>query len=55
MSETVEYWRNPTANEIRRGYGTIHYLTVEKSIVRKKDGNLKKWFINPMDGLRYNY
>lgn len=55
MSETVEYWRNPTASEIKFGHGAIHYLTVKKSTVRKKNGYLKSWFKNPSDGLRYNY
>ena len=52
--KTVEYHRNPTPWEIRFGEGAIHYLTVEADKVRKKDGNLKRWFVHT-DGLRYYY
>jgi hypothetical protein len=55
QEETVEYWRHPTQYEIKFGEGAIHWLTVKESDVRKKNGKLKKWFINPYDGLRYNY
>ena len=53
-NDTVQYWRKPTESEIKFGEGAFHYLTVEKSLVLKKDGNYKKWFIHT-DGLRYNY
>ena len=49
----VTYCRNPTPEEIKFGYGAIHYLSVPLTKVRKPDGKLKKWFIK--DGLRYNY
>ena len=52
--KTVEYHRNPTPYEIKFGEGAIHYLTVEVEKVRKKDGNLKRWFVHT-DGLRYYY
>ena len=52
--KTVMYHRNPTKVEIKLGEGAIHYLDVPETLVRKKDGNLKKWFIYK-DGLRYYY
>jgi len=51
----VTYHRQPTAWEIKFGEGAIHWLTVDVATVTKKNGELKKWFINPYDGLRYNY
>lgn len=48
----VTYWRHPTPDEIKFGYGAIHYLSVPMSEVMKPDGKLKKWFVK--DGLRYN-
>ena len=52
--KTITYHRKPTKVEIKFGYGAIHYLDVPETLVRKKDGNLKKWFIYK-DGLRYYY
>lgn len=54
LEKTVKYHRNPTNVEIKLGYGAIHYLDVPETLVRKKDGNLKKWFVYK-DGLRYYY
>lgn len=54
LEKTVMYHRKPTAAEIKWGYGAIHYLDVPENLVRKKDGNLKKWFVYK-DGLRYYY
>ena len=52
--KTIMYHRSPTAAEIKFGEGAVHYLEVPETLVRKKDGNLKKWFIYK-DGLRYYY
>ena len=55
---TIEYWRHPTEYEIKRGYGAIHYLSIERKDCTKKDGTLKKWLFNPYnksDKSRYNY
>lgn len=52
MSRVVEYWRHPTRNEIKRGEGAIHTITVDADKVMKPDGSLKKWFVE--NGLRYN-
>lgn len=57
-NDTIEYWRHPTEYEIKRGYGAIHYLSVERKDCVKKDGTLKKWLFNPYnknDKSRYNY
>ncbi len=49
-----EYWRNPTAYEIKFGYGAIHTRTFTLfEIGYNKKGQLKKWFVSPDDGLRY--
>lgn len=53
MGKKIEYWRNPTAHEIKFGYGAIHWIKVPIESVKKRDGTLKKWFIGE-DGLRYN-
>lgn len=50
----INVWRNPTAFELRQGYGAIHYLTVPLELAEKAPGVKKRWFINPHDGLRYN-
>ena len=58
MKKTVEYWRKPTAYEIKFGEGAIHWLTIEIKDVTKKDGTLKKWTLNPYnknDKSRYYY
>lgn len=47
MEKTVEYWRHPTAYEIKFGEGAIHWLAIELKHVTKKDGTLKKWTLNP--------
>ena len=52
VEKGIEYWRNPTDDEVSFGYGYIHWLTVKKEDVTKSDGKLKKWFIGN-DGLRY--
>lgn len=51
MPELVLYWRNPTASEVKFGYGTIHFaeFTLDEC---GKDGKPRKWFI--YQGHRYN-
>ena len=51
--KTIEAHREPTKGEIKRGYGCIHYLTMDIELWIKPDGSLKKWTVNPYDGLRY--
>ena len=53
MERIVTYHREPTALEIRQGYGATHYLDVPMSMVMKPDGRLKRWFRSRVDGLRY--
>ena len=53
-AKAVQYWRNPTPFEIKRGYGAIHYRDFRRSECSKPGGELKKWFI-ANDGLRCNY
>ncbi|ANS04884.1 hypothetical protein [uncultured Mediterranean phage] len=49
-----EFWRNPTAHELKFGEGAIHWRTFKESeIGTNSKGDLKKWFIAD-DGLRYN-
>lgn len=51
--QEFEYHRQPTAAEIKFGYGAAHYrgFTLAETGINKI-GNLKKWFIAD-DGLRY--
>jgi hypothetical protein len=53
-SQTVEVHRQPTASEIKFGYGATHWLTYPLSKILNKKGEIKKWFINPNDRLRYS-
>lgn len=56
--KTVDYHRQPTASEIKFGYGAIHYLTIYESDARKPNGDIKKWLLNPynkLDDCRYYY
>lgn len=52
-SNVIEAHRKPTKDEIKRGYGCIHHLTMDIELWIKPDGNLKEWTVNPYDGLRY--
>ncbi len=51
--QTIEAHREPTKAEIKFGEGATHWLTVALSETLNKKGDIKKWFINPYDGLRY--
>ena len=50
--EIVGY-RNPTAYEIKFGYGATHYRTFDREDWLKSDGSLKQWIKASDDGLRY--
>lgn len=53
---TVTYHREPTASEIRFGYGATHYRDFSVNDVRVRGSTrLKKWFTAADDGLRYYY
>lgn len=49
----VEYHRKPTNSEIKFGEGATHYKTFNADICFNRSGNLKKWLVCPIDGLRY--
>jgi hypothetical protein len=49
----IQYHRNPTKGEINFGYGATHYATFDRSQCINKNGDVKKWFVSPMDNLRY--
>lgn len=51
----IEGHREPTAIELKRGYGAIHYKTFVTADVTKKDGSIKKWCKCPIDGLNYSF
>jgi hypothetical protein len=54
-AETFSYWRNPSHEEIKLGYGTIHHIALLlEDCINPKTGKIKKW-IKAEDGLRYNY
>lgn len=47
MNTSVEYHRQPTKAEIKFGEGAIHYLTIDRELVTKPNGELKMWCKNP--------
>ena len=49
----IEYWRNPTAAEIKFGEGAIHYRNFPECFCTKDNGDYKKWLM--FEGLRYNH
>ena len=51
--DAVTYNREPTAYELKMGYGALHYRTFLKKEVTNKEGNLKKWFKTDDDKLNY--
>jgi hypothetical protein len=52
--ERVTYHRQPTASEVRRGYGATHYRDFEVSECCWPGTRIaKRWFKAPDDGLRY--
>ena len=51
MGKVYTYHRKPTPWEVKWGYGAMHYIDLAASIVRRKDGTLKRYVV--IDGLRY--
>lgn len=52
--ETINVHRQPTAGEIRFGYGATHYAELNLvDFINMKTGKLKKWTKSNFDGLRY--
>lgn len=52
--QTLTYWRNPTQDEIKFGYGALHYIEVPISRALKPDGKPRK-SLKWDDGLMYYY
>jgi hypothetical protein len=53
--QQITYHRNPTAAEIKFGYGAIHYKEFEVGQCLNKDGRIKKRIKCKQDGLMYSY
>ena len=51
--ETYTYWRNPTKDEIKFGYGAIHYREFNKEECFNQDGSFKLAFWAKDDGRKY--
>jgi len=52
--QTIEARRQPTASEIRFGYGATHYAEFNlNDFIDQKTGRLKKWIKSHTDNLRY--
>ena len=49
----ITYHRQPTQWELKFGYGATHYKDFERSQCLNKKGQIKKWLVCPIDGLRY--
>lgn len=45
--------RQPTAGEIKFGYGATHYRDFPLRVMRRNDGTYKRYIVAPDDGLRY--
>jgi hypothetical protein len=51
VGPTVQYQRQPTAGEVKFGYGCIHYIELPIAQVLKDNGGVKAWVV--IDGKRY--
>lgn len=52
--QAFEYHRNPTPREIKFGHGATHYRYAPLADIGITcNGDLKKWYVSPYDGLRY--
>ncbi len=52
--KTIKYWRNPTKEEIKFGYGALHYREFNFENCFDAYGNLKLKIKASDDGLIYN-
>jgi hypothetical protein len=54
-NHTIQCHRQPTKEEIKRGYGAVHFRDFPLSVIGLKKGKAmwKDWFKAPDDGLRY--
>lgn len=53
--ETIEYWRDPTPEEIKRGYGALHYREFPADLCKDENGKPMLSIISELDGLRYYF
>lgn len=51
--KTITAHRQPTAYEIKFGYGAVHYADFDIEYWLKPDGSLKKWIKDHFTGLRF--
>lgn len=53
--ETLEYWRDPIAIEIKRGWGALHYRDFPLDLCLDENGKPMLSLISELDGLRYYF
>lgn len=51
--DVIEYWRNPTKEEIKFGHGAIHYRDFNFKDCFDENDYLKKTFVAKDDKLKY--
>jgi hypothetical protein len=51
----LDYWRNPTKEELKFGHGSIHYRNFDFAICFNENGFLKLRVKPTDDGLVYHY
>jgi hypothetical protein len=52
-TQAFELHRKPTKGEVKFGEGAIHYKEFRGDLVISAKGELKKYIVDPEDGLRY--
>lgn len=52
--DAIKCNRSPNAYEVKHGHGATHYRAFLRKEILNRDGNLKKWFKCPIDGLNYS-
>jgi hypothetical protein len=52
---TIEYWRKPTKEDIKFGFGAIHYRDFSFHDCFDENGNLKQMIKTTDDNLKYYY
>jgi len=55
IPKTIEYWRKPTKEEIKFGYGANHYRDFDIDDCFNKGGYFKKTIVAKDDELKYFY
>lgn len=54
-TKTIQYHRDPTKEEIKFGYGAIHYEDFDFQECFNSIGIFRKTIISKIDGLKYHY